>query len=152
MKPLIASSVFAIAIFACTEPVSPPAYTGHYPLRAVNGSTIPALAAAVPDGCTEAFGAGAIDLADGVFSLSFGSGYGCPGVNATAYVVSIGGSLTGTSSPLTARAINPLGQVGQAETVMEMSLSLSGTDASLTLPAGALQLAAATTLVFGPRQ
>ena len=149
MKPLIASPALAIAIFACTDQLSPSAYTGNYPLRTVNGSAVPATAAAVSTGCTVAFGSGAIYLADGVFSLSFNSGYGCQGANATVYPVTIGGSLSGRSSPLTARAIDPTGQNGS---VMEMSVTVSGADAVVTLPAGAMQLGAATTLVFGPRQ
>ena len=149
MRPLIASPLVAVAIFACTEPLSPSAYIGSYPLRTVNGSAVPAAAPAAQAGCTVAFGPGALGLGDGVFTLAFSSGYGCPGVNATAYSVTVGGSLSGRSSPLTARAIDPM---GQAESTMEMSLSIAGSDAILTVPAGVMGLGAATTLVFGPKQ
>jgi len=149
MKPLIAAPLVAIVILACSEPLSPSAYIGNYPLRTVNGSTVPAAAPAAQNGCTVAFGAGALGLGDGVFTLAFSSGYGCPGVNSTVYSVTVGGSLSGRSSPLTARAIDPM---GQAESIIEMSLSIAGSDAILTVPAGAMGLGAATTLVFGPKQ
>jgi hypothetical protein len=149
MKPLIASPLVAIAILACSEATAPTAYAGSYPFRTVNGLPVPAAALAVPDSCTEAFGPGTLTLGDGAFSLTFSSGFGCPGQSATAYALTIGGSLSGGSFPMVARAIDPM---ASSVSTMEMTLSVSGSDAILTLPPGAMKLASGATLVFGPRE
>ncbi len=150
MRASISILAVAIAALGCSEALSPSTFAGSYALWSVNAMPAPATVAALPDSCTEGFGPGTLTLADGVFSLEIASGFGCPGIGtATVAQLTIGGSLSGRAFPLIARAIDPLSPSGAT---MEIEITVSGSDAVLILPAGAMQVAGATMLVFGPRQ
>jgi hypothetical protein len=147
VKPSILVLVGALTLApACTEPLSPSQFVGTYTLTGVNSSRLPVIVAALPDGCTTSFSFGTLSLADGAFSLWYISGFGCPGVGtATSATISFGGSLTVQGRTLVLHAIDP---TSPTHAMMEARVTIAGAEADLTVPAGALYVASATTLNF----
>jgi hypothetical protein len=150
LKPTL---LLAIAVLACrdaTSPLRPTDFVGTYALRTVNGRGVPQTVPALPDSCAWSFQYGSLVLADGAFSLYLYGAQGCPGEAAMAGVPgTIGGALSVRGTALLLRAVDP---TSPSSVVMELEAVISGSNATLTFPAGAMGLASVTSLGFGPRQ
>jgi hypothetical protein len=137
-----------LTVLGCSEPLSPSAYSGAYALRTVNAVAVPATAPALPTGCTIGLQSAGLTMSDGVFSLDCRVSFGCPGMSSVIPTWStIGGAIESTRGRLVLRAFDPM-----SGAPMDLALTLAGSDAVVTIPTGALMVAAPTTLVFGPRQ
>ncbi len=141
-----------IVSLGCSDTIapSPATYVGTYPLRSVNNHVLPARVAASAEGCTESFQVGSLVLAARVFSIAFMSASAClGGIGFTGVFTSTGGSVAAAGTALALVAIDP---TSPSSATMTAEVTVSGSDAILTLPSGALRLAGPTTFVFGPRQ
>ena len=146
MKPSALVLFSALTLVpACTEALSPSQYAGTYLLTGVNSSRLPVTVASLPDSCTTQFSFGTLYLADGAFSLYYYSAISCPGFPTVVGSNSFGGGLSAQGRTLVLRAIDP---TSPTQAVMEASVTITGAEADLALPAGALNLASATTLDF----
>jgi hypothetical protein len=153
VKHLSPTLLLAIALLSCREataPLTTADFAGSYALRTVNGGNVPQTVASLPGGCSTGFEYGSLVLGDGAFSLYIYGSTGCPGVNGVAGVPGLfGGALAVRGRALLLRAIDRTSPSGA---VMELQVTLSGLDALVTFPPGAMQLAGTTVLAFGPRQ
>jgi hypothetical protein len=129
----------------CTEALSPSQFAGTYQFTGVNSNRLPVTVSALPDSCTAQFSFGQLRLADGAFSFYYTVAYGCPGFATAVGQSSFGGALTVQGRTLVLRAIDP---TSSTQAVIEGRLTITGSEADLVLPAGALDLASATTLNF----
>jgi hypothetical protein len=146
MKPSAIVLIGALVLApACTEPLSPSQFAGTYQFMGVNNNPLPVTIPALPDSCTAQFSFGQLHLADGAFSFYYTVAYGCPGLPTAVGQSSFGGALTVQGRTLVLRAIDP---TSPTQAVIEGRITITGSEADLVLPAGALDLASPTTLNF----
>jgi len=132
----------------CSDTLSPSRFVGTYQLSAVNGAGLPVTVAALPSTCTTRFSFGRLTLADGAFTFAYSYANACPGSQfGTSGLNSVGGGLTVQGQTVVLRAIDP---TSPTQSVIEARFIISGSEGALVVPAGALQLASATTFNFGP--
>ncbi len=150
MRLIGLGTLLALVVVGCGEPLKPSDFAGTYALRAVGGSPLPVTVPVLSNGGTISFGGGGLVLSPGNFSLVLAAGQSDSGVaNSGSFGILVNGTLAGRAYPLTARAVDPTSSVGET---IELAVSISGANAVVTLPAGALRLVRSTTMVFGPRQ
>ena len=145
----VPAALLCAAVAACSEPTDPGEFVGYYPLRAVNGAPAPGSVPALPEGCTHTFQSGSLTLADGAFDLATYDAYSCPDFPTGVGLTFTGGGLVVRRGVLYLRAIDP---TSPTAATFDATVVIQGSDAVLTLPIGALHLAASTTLLFGPRR
>jgi len=133
----------------CRGTLAPVQFTGSYLLASVNGAALPATIASKPSGCSTTVDVATLTLADGAFYLLLSRTVTCPSLTGVHTFDQIGGGLAVDGSTLTLRAIDP---TSPSATVISMAVTVTGSDATLTLPPGALGLSGATTMLFGQRQ
>ena len=141
--------VLCSSLIACRDALAPSGFVGYYPLRAVNEDSLPGVVPSLPAGCTIGFQYGSMFLADGAFSIYLYTAEACPGMSTGVGSREFGGGLSVQGESLRLHAVDPTSPYGAT---FDATIVIDGSDALLTLPPGALTVAASTSLRFGPRR